>query len=201
MHSPLLPLFIQSQFATFPLCTQSLLASLCCYSAVIFLRCCPQLLIPPRSFHPRRHLNVKRHPLTTVSVWLRGKSLLGKHFICQAASFINVFPAGVKAPKMTSVHNKTFFSHFKSLYLWVYSDLNDTTLKDSELLSTVMCESVLKYQYFQHQVCPFHQKINIYTKLHKFGININCFFTVESCYVSYRANSAHVGRSYCYIHL
>lgn len=112
--------------------------SLCCYLAVIILRC-PQLLIPPRSFHPRRHLNEKHHPLTTISVWLRGKSLLGKHLIRQAASFINVFPAGVKAPKMTSVHNKTFFSHFKSLYLWVYSDLNDTGLIDSEVLRTVMC--------------------------------------------------------------
>lgn len=98
-------------------------------------RCCPQLLIPPRSFHPRRHLNEKRHPLTTISVWLRGKSLLGKHLIRQAASFINVFPAGVKAPKMTSVHNKTFFSHFKLLYLWVYSDLNDTRLNSDVQIS------------------------------------------------------------------
>lgn len=47
--------------------------------------------------------------LTTTSVWLLGWSIWGQHLIRQEASLNHVLPAGVKAPKITSVRNKTVF--------------------------------------------------------------------------------------------
>lgn len=63
--------------------------------------------------------------LTTTSVWLQRKSLWRKQLIRQAASLNHLLPARVKAPNITSVHNKTLSLSFllsvlTELYTWCY---------------------------------------------------------------------------------